>query len=91
MQAAPLLLVVVVFGLMWVLVIRPQQQRVRAHAALIAGLKPGDEVVTTGGILGSIVEVDEEIVMLDVGGGVRLKVARQAIGGLVGDQEVAEP
>ncbi len=91
MQAAPLLLVVVVFGLMWVLVIRPQQQRVRAHAALIAGLKVGDEVVTTGGILGSIVNVDEEIVLIDVGGGVRLKVARQAIGGLVGDQEVAEP
>lgn len=76
---------------MWVLVIRPQQQRVRAHEALIAGLQVGDEVVTTGGILGSLVEVDAEIVLIDVGGGVRLKVARQAIGALVGDQEVAEP
>ncbi len=91
MNAAPLLLVVVVFALMWVLVIRPQQRRVRAHDALVAGLRPGDEVVTTGGILGTLTEVDEQTVVLDVGSGVSLRVARQAIGSLVIDQEAAEP
>ncbi len=90
MNAAPLVLVVVVFGLMWLLVIRPQQARVRSHQALVAGLRVGDEVITTGGIHGVLLEVHDEVVVLDAGGGVRLRVARQAIGAKAVDQEVAD-
>jgi preprotein translocase subunit YajC len=89
MNAAPLILLVVVFGLMWLLVVRPQQNRVRAHDQLVAGLQVGDEVVTTGGILGTLVEVDEEVVVLDVGGSVTLRVARGAIGAVLDDQDAS--
>src|SRR6478752_1033235 len=89
MNAAPLILLVVVFGLMWLLVVRPQQNRVRAHEQLVAQLQVGDEVVTTGGILGTLIEVDEEVVVLDVGGSVTLRVARAAIGAVLDETDQA--
>lgn len=82
MNIAPLLLIIIVFGLMWLLVIRPQQQRVRAHAELVAALNVGDEVITTGGIYGTLVGVDKDVVVVDVGNTVKLRVARGAIGAI---------
>lgn len=80
MNLAPLLLMVGIFALMWALVLRPQQQRVRQHRALVESLRPGDEVITTGGLLGTLVEVDAEVVVLEAAEGVRLRVARAAVG-----------
>jgi preprotein translocase subunit YajC len=75
----PLLILAITFVLLWVLFIRPQQRRVRAHHALVASLEPGDEVVLTAGIFGQIVELGAEEMTLQVAPGVELKVARQAV------------
>lgn len=88
MNLAPLLLVIVVFGLMWVLILRPQQQRVRQHQALVAALVVGDEVITTGGIFGTIVELGDDLVVMEVADGVLLRVARPAIGQRLSPEEV---
>ena len=64
---------------MYFLVIRPQQQRIRAQQALVAALQVGDEVVSSAGIYGRIISLTDEIAMLEVADGVQLRIARGAI------------
>jgi preprotein translocase subunit YajC len=80
LQLLPLLLMFVVF---YFLLIRPQAKRAKEHRALVAGLATGDEVVTSGGILGRIVEAGDQFVTVEVAEGVRLKVQRHTIGSVV--------
>lgn len=79
MQFLPLILMFVIF---WFLLIRPQQKRAKAHKQMLAELKRGDNVVTSSGIIGRILEIDDEQVMLESGDS-KLRVSRAAIGGLV--------
>jgi preprotein translocase subunit YajC len=74
-----LLVIAATFFVLWLLFIRPQQRRVRAHQALVATLQPGDEVILTAGVYGRIVELGPEDMTLTVAPGVDLKVARQAV------------
>jgi preprotein translocase subunit YajC len=74
-----LLPLIVTFGLMWALLIRPQQRRVRDHQQLVATLGAGDEVITTGGIVGTIVSVVDDIVTLEVAPGMSIRLLRSAV------------
>lgn len=77
-----LILYVVAFGaLIYFFSIRPQMQRQREQAKLLAELRPGDGVVTAGGIYGSVREVRDESVDLEVADGIVLEVAKTAIVG----------
>jgi preprotein translocase subunit YajC len=75
----PLLALLITFGLMWVLLILPQQRRMRQHQAIVASLQVGDEVVTAGGVYGTITSVDEETLAVEVAPGVVLRVLRSAV------------
>jgi preprotein translocase subunit YajC len=77
----PLILIFVVF---WFLLIRPQQKRMKEHKALIAAIKKGDEVMTTGGIVGKVTKASETspTVEVEIADGVRVNVARGQIAGL---------
>lgn len=79
MQFLPLILMFVIF---WFLLIRPQQKRAKAHKQMLAELKRGDRVVTSSGIIGRILEIDDEQVLLESGDS-KLRVSRGAIGGLL--------
>ncbi len=76
---AQLLFPLVVLALMWVLLIRPQQQRVRRQRELIAALEIGDEVVTAGGVVGRVVGLDPNEVRLEVAPGVTMRFLRLAV------------
>jgi preprotein translocase subunit YajC len=65
------------------LLIRPQQKRQKEHQALVSRLAAGDEVVTSGGILGRITEVGDTFITLEVADGVRLKVQKFQITSLM--------
>ena len=71
---------------MYLLVIRPQQRRVRDHAAFVSSLHYGDDVVTAGGIFGTITSLSDDTVSLDVAPGVSLKVLRSSVTRKVGDE-----
>ena len=91
----PLLALLLTFGLMWVLLILPQQRRMRQHQAVIASLRVGDEVVTAGGVYGTITSVDEDTLAVEVAPGVVLRVLRNAVSQRIGppdedDEEDAE-
>jgi preprotein translocase subunit YajC len=78
-QFAPLLMIAVFFVIFYFLLFRPQQKRAREHQNLVAKLASGDEVVTSGGLLGKVVEVGEIFVTLEVAEGVRVKVQKNQI------------
>jgi preprotein translocase subunit YajC len=84
-----LLPLIFIFFIFYFLLIRPQQKRFRAHQEMIAALKKGDEVVTGGGIVGTITHVAdaEEYVLVQIAAGVEVKVARNTVTSLA----VAKP
>ena len=77
----PLLLIM--FGLMYFLIIRPQAKRAKEHAAMVNALSKGDEVVTGGGILGKVTELDEQFVTLKVSDNTQIRVQRHTIGAVM--------
>jgi preprotein translocase subunit YajC len=83
-----LVLLVAMFGFMYFLLIRPQRQQQRRHADLLSALKPGDEVVTAGGIYGEVVELDAERVMIEIDEDVCIAVARRSITSVVPPEEL---
>jgi preprotein translocase subunit YajC len=78
-QLAPLLLIMVVF---YVLLIRPQQKRLKAHKAMVQGMKKGDKVVTAGGIIGTVAEVSDDEIKVEIAEGTKVRVKRDTITGL---------
>ncbi|MCL6612290.1 MAG: preprotein translocase subunit YajC [Peptococcaceae bacterium] len=79
-QYGTIIYIVLLFGLLYFLMIRPQQQRQKKHQEMIRGLKVNDSVVTAGGILGTVVKVKEDTLILRVADGVRIEVLKTAIG-----------
>ena len=76
MGIAPWLLIFVIF---YLLMIRPQQQRVKQHQAAIAAVKKGDEVITGGGIRGRVTKVSDEEAEVEIAQGVKIRVAKSTI------------
>ena len=74
-----LILPVGIFLIMYLLLIRPQQRKMRQHQDLITNLKAGDEVVTSGGIIGHIRAVADQFVTLEIAGNTSVKVMKQNI------------
>lgn len=77
-----LLPIVLIFAIIYFLMIRPQQKRDQEHKAMLKALKPGDRVMTAGGIHGTLVEVNEDTVLMDLGNKMLITVARQSVGSL---------
>lgn len=75
-QFLPLILIFVVF---YFLLIRPQMKRAKDHKNLVASLNKGDEVVTNGGMLGKITELNDSFITLELAEGVNIKIQRHAI------------
>jgi preprotein translocase subunit YajC len=80
MSFLPLILIFVVF---YFLLIRPQSKKAKEHREMTAALAKGDEVVTSGGLLGRITRVGENFVELEVSEGMTVKVQRPAIANLM--------
>ena len=80
MQFLPLILIIVVF---WLFLIRPQQKRAKEHQKMVEGLNKGDEVMTAGGIMGQVADLDEQNVKIQIstveGTPVTIVMARQTI------------
>ena len=82
-QLAQFLPLILIGGLMYAVLILPQQRRNREHRNLLASLQEGDEVVLNSGIHGFISALDREVVWLEVAEKVELKVSRSAVAGKV--------
>ena len=70
---------VVLVALFFVLIVRPQRRQAAAHRALVQSIEVGAEVITSGGIFGTVRAMDDDAIELEVADGVVVKVARLAI------------
>lgn len=71
---------VMIFVIIYFLIIRPQQKRVKDHKEMVAGVRRGDTVVTNGGLIGKVTKViDDHEAQIEVADGVRVKIVRQMI------------
>jgi preprotein translocase subunit YajC len=85
-QMAPLLFVFVIF---YMLMIRPQQRRVKEHAATIAAVQKGDEVVTAGGVRGKVTKVGDDEVEVEIAQGVKVRVVKSTLSHVLGKSKPA--
>ena len=78
-----IIMMVIMFGVIWFLMIRPQQKKMKEHKALIEALQKGDEVITQGGIAGRVVKINEGYVTVAIAetkeGAVEILVQRPAV------------
>jgi preprotein translocase subunit YajC len=79
----PLLMIVLLFAVMYFLLIRPQQKRRQQAVRMQSELAVGDEVITVGGLYGTIAAMDDEAVSLEVAPGVQTRYARSAVARVV--------
>ncbi len=70
---------ILMFVIMYFLIIRPQQKRVKDHKEMVANVRRGDTVVTGGGIVGKAVKIEEAEVQVEVSQGVRIKVLKHTL------------
>lgn len=68
-----------IFLIFYMLMIRPQQKRVKEHQASIAAIKKGDEVITGGGIRGRVAKVNDEEIEVEIASGVRVRVVKATV------------
>lgn len=78
-----LVMIAVIFVLFYFMLIRPQNKRAKEHRQLVAELKKGDEIVTSGGILGKIAHIDEQFIRLEVASGVEITIQRSSVGAVL--------
>jgi preprotein translocase subunit YajC len=82
--------IIVILILMWFLLIRPQRRRQLDSQRLLNSLSVGQEVVTAGGLYGTITRLDDDEVRVQIADGVEVRVAKRAIAGVLSEDEEPE-
>lgn len=67
------------FFLFWLILWRPQSKRAKEHQELVSGISKGDEVMTSGGLLGKVTKVQEDYIAVEVSDGVELKLQKSSV------------
>ncbi len=92
MRPEDLIMLLLIFGIMYFLLIRPQQKKVKEHAAMIAGLRRGDQIVTQGGLIAKVVKVKDDAneVEVEIAKGVNVRVVKSTITTVMNKTEPAK-
>lgn len=75
----PLIMLAIFFGVFWFFLIRPQMKRAKEHRNMIAAMSKGDEIVTSGGMLGRVEDIGDAFITVEVSDGVRIKLQKHAV------------
>ena len=76
---ASFLPLILIFGIMYILLIRPQQKKAKDLKAMVEAVRRGDQVLTAGGIIGKVVKVDDNVLEVEIAEGVKVKIAKHTI------------
>ena len=71
--------IIIIMGLLWLVLLRPQQKRAKIRREMLSRLEVGDEVLMSSGVYGRIASFDEQTVLVDIADNVRVKVTRDSI------------
>ncbi len=81
---------ILIFGIMYFLLIRPQQKKLKEHKTMVEALRRGDQVLTQGGIIGKVTKVNEDgILEVEIADGVRVRTPRSTIAQVMSKTEPA--
>jgi preprotein translocase subunit YajC len=81
---------VLIFVIMWFMLIRPQQKKMKEHRAMVEGLRRGDQVITAGGLIGKVAKVkDDGEIDVEIAEGIKVRVVRSTITGVLSKGEPA--
>ncbi|HEX6662448.1 MAG TPA: preprotein translocase subunit YajC [Gaiellaceae bacterium] len=83
-------IILVLLALMWFLLIRPQRRRQLQSKQLVDQLEVGKEIVTAGGLYGTIAEVSDDEVLVEIAEGVKVRIAKRAVAGVISEDEGAQ-
>jgi preprotein translocase subunit YajC len=86
----PLLIIVALLGLMWALMIRPQRRKQQAQRDMLSDLAIGDEILTAGGIYGTVDAIDSDEVSLEIAPGTKIRVAKRAVAAIIPEEQDEE-
>ena len=78
-----LIVIVVLLALMWLLFIRPQKRRQLAQQQMLEEIEPGVEILTAGGVYGTVRTVDEDELTVEIAPGTNVRLARRAVAGVI--------
>ncbi len=78
-----LILLALFMGLFYFVLFRPQQRRLKEHQALVSSLEAGDDVLTNGGLYGTVTAIDGQIAELEIADGIVVRIQRSAIAELI--------
>jgi preprotein translocase subunit YajC len=87
---SPIVLMVAMLAIFYFLLIRPQQKRQKEHALMLSNLQKGDTIFTVGGLRGRVTNLEETVITMEVAEKVRVKVNRNAVGGLVSKGDLSQ-
>ncbi|KJZ20370.1 preprotein translocase subunit YajC [Loktanella sp. S4079] len=91
MRPADLMMLLLIFGIMYFLLIRPQQKKLKEHQAMLEALRRGDQIVTQGGVKGKVVKVkDDNEVEVEIAAGVNVRVVKSTIATVLNKTEPAK-
>ena len=80
---------VLIIGIMYFLMIRPQQKRLKDHRDMVASIRRGDTIVTSGGIIGKVTKVEDQELQVEIAEGVKIKLLRSTVSEVRGKGEAA--
>ena len=84
------LIIIVAFAVLWLVVVRPQKRRQSQQQQMVSELRVGDEMLTAGGIYGTISRVDDDQITVEIAPKTEVRVARRAIAGVTSEPDPAE-
>ena len=81
--------IIILFAIFYFLLIRPQQKKAKEHRNMIGNLKKGTRIITSGGIYGTIISIDDTTIGLEIAEKVKIKISRGNVAALITDNEPA--
>lgn len=82
--------IIILFAIFYFLLIRPQQKKAKEHKAMISNLNKGTRIVTSGGIYGTIVSIDDTTIGLEIAEKVKIKISRGNVAASISDNDSAQ-
>ena len=85
--ASGLIMMVIIFAIFYFILIRPQQKKMKEHKKMVEDLKKGDEIITSGGIYGTVEGVTSDTLTVKIAEGTKVKVTRSSVSAVVTEKE----
>jgi len=81
------IVIVVLFALMWFLLVRPQRKRSQAQLIMQDNLRKGDEIITAGGLHGTVISIEDDVLEIEIAKGTIARLDRRAVAAIVTPEE----